>query len=152
MATSSPKATASADVQATVKRLIDLGVLLELASGTVMPVNPYDRLPAAERYLLTGLNQTLLSQVLFPEALERSLAPAWVDPRLTTPKPWRDVYRYDEKTGALLGWRRHGSGKVALFDAEGRWLPQGLQHPEQAVPVTYEKNAAGHLEWKAALR
>ncbi|MDZ4289389.1 MAG: hypothetical protein U0984_15605, partial [Prosthecobacter sp.] len=148
LAKKSIKTTAPSEVRAEVVRLIDLGVLIEQASGSVLPVSPADKLTPAELYYLSGLNLTLLSQVLFPEALERSTAPAWVDPRLTTPKPWRDVCRYDEKTGALAGWMRHGGGRVAAFDAEGRFLPQGFKHPEAAESVTYEKNANGLLEWR----
>jgi hypothetical protein len=148
LAASSPKRTAAADVRAEVVRLIDLGVLIEEASGAVQTVSPPDRLSEAERFYLRGLNLTLLSEVLFPEALERSTAPAWVDPRLTTPKPWRDIFRYDEKTGALVGWTRHGGGRAAAFDAEGRFLPDGFKHPGVAQPVVYEKGPGGVLTWR----
>lgn len=149
LAARSPKTTAPSEVRAEVLRLIDLGVLIEQASGSVVPVAPPDKFTAAERDYLSGLNLTLLSQVLFPEVLERSTAPAWVDPRLTTPKPWRDIFRYDEKTGELAGWLRHGGGRVAAFDAAGRFLPQGFKQPEAAQEVIYEKNAAGLLVWRA---
>lgn len=46
---------------------------------------------------------------------------AFVDVTLTSAKPWRDVYLYDEKTGLLTGWRREEAGKPPVeFDTLGR--------------------------------
>jgi len=148
LAAQSPKTTASIDLSNDIVRLMDLGVLIEQASGTVVTANPPDKLTPADRYYLGGLNLTLLSQVLFPQSLERSTAPAWVDPRMTTPKPWRDVFRYEEEGGARTGWIRHHAGRTAFFDPQGRHLPAGPKQPGKAVPVVYEKNARGLLEWR----
>lgn len=146
LAATSPKATAMADIRAELHRLIMQGVLVEQASGQIDTMVPPDKITLGERHMLRGLNLTLLSQVLFPEALERSTAPAYVHPRLTTPKQWRDVYRHDE-AGKLLGWIRYAKGRIANFDAEGRLLPDGPQG--KAVPVRYLMGDNGTLVWEA---
>ena len=96
--------------------------------------------------MLRGLNLTLLSQVLFPDALERSTAPAYVSPRLTTPKQWRDVYRYDPDSGELAGWIRYAKARIANFDAAGRYQPDGPGG--KSVPVIYLKDDNGTLTWQ----
>ena len=96
-------------------------------------------IPAIEQALLTAYHRTDGSF---------KIARVELDPRLTTPKPWRDVFRYDEATGRRIGWIRHQAGRTHWFDAEGRLLPDGPKHPEKAVPVNYEGNAQGLLEWR----
>lgn len=148
LASRSPKPSAAGDVHGDLQRLQDAGVILIGPRGSVSLIQPPDQLNEAERYALRGLNLTLISQVLFPEALERSSAPAWVDPRLTTPKPWRDIYRYDETTGALVGWIRRNQGRLSWFDPQGRLLPDGPKQPDKAKAVTYEKDAQGNLSFR----
>ncbi|TDU81773.1 hypothetical protein EI77_01083 [Prosthecobacter fusiformis] len=148
LAAKSSKPTAQADIAHQIQRLKDLNIFSENSSGLITPFVPLDQLTDADRYYISGLNRTLLSQVLFPEALERSNAPAWVDRRLTTPKPWRDVHRYD-KEGKLIGWIRHQAGRTAWFAPDGRYLPDGLGQPDKALPVIYEKNEQGLLEWRS---
>jgi len=145
LSATSLKKTAADDIQREVRRLIDLGILIEQASGHVSTVTAPDKLSSAERAYLRGLNLVIISQTLFPETLDRSSAPAWVDPRLTTPKPWRDVFRYDPSTGQRLGWIRHQAGRTYAFDSEGRVKPDG---PKKPAVVIYERNAAGLLEWR----
>jgi hypothetical protein len=146
LAAASSKSTAVADVRSELHRLITQGVLIEQASGQIDTMSPPDKLSLGERYMLRGLNLTLLSQVLFPDVLDRSTAPAYVSPRLTTPKQWRDVYRYDAASGALQGWIRYADSRIANFDAEGRLLPDGPQG--KAVPVMYIMNDKGLLTWR----
>lgn len=146
LAAQSPKSSAVADVRAELHRLIMQGVLVEQASGQIDTMSPPDKLSLGERYMLRGLNLTLLSQVLFPDLLERSTAPAYVSPRLTTPKPWRDVYRYDPESGALLGWIRYEKARIANFDAAGRYQPDGPKG--KSVPVIYLKDDNGTLTWQ----
>ena len=146
LAAASPKSTAVADVRAELHRLIMQGVLVEQASGQIDTMSPPEKLSLGERYMLRGLNLTLLSQVLFPDILDRSTAPAYVSPRLTTLKQWRDVYRYDPTTGALQGWIRYADARIANFDAEGRLLPDGPQG--KSIPVLYLMNEKGMLTWR----
>ncbi|MDI1310710.1 hypothetical protein [Prosthecobacter sp.] len=146
LAAASSKSTAVADVRADLHRLILQGVLVEQASGQIDTMSAPEKLSLGERYMLRGLNTTLLSQVIFPDVLERSIAPAYVSPRLTTPKQWRDVYRYDPESGALQGWIRYADSRIANFDAEGRLLPDGPKG--KAVPVIYFKNDKDLLTWR----
>ncbi len=146
LAAASPKSSAVADVRAELHRLIMQGVLVEQASGQIDTMSPPDQLSLGERYMLRGLNLTLLSQVLFADVLERSTTPAYVSPRLTTPKQWRDVYRYDPDSGDLQGWIRYTGARIANFDAAGRLLPDGPKG--KAVPVIYTKDENGALLWQ----
>jgi hypothetical protein len=146
LATTSPKATAVADVRAELHRLIMQGVLIEQASGQIDTMSPPDQLSLGERHMLRGLNLTLLSQVLFPDVLERSPAPPYVSPRLTTPKQWRDVYRYDPDSGQRLGWIRYAKARIANFDAAGRLLPDGPKG--KSIPVIYLKDENATLTWQ----
>jgi hypothetical protein len=149
LADRSPKTSAATDVRAEVARLLDLGLLRRTDAGALATVSPAGRWSAGERHGLRGLNLTLLSQVLFPGELERSPMPAWADVRLSRSKPWRDVHHYDA-SGRHLGWIRHHEGRQTAFDAEGRLLPAGLDHPEQAVPVVYQLNDEGRMTWESA--
>jgi hypothetical protein len=146
LASRSSKSSAVADVRAELHRLIMQGVLIEHASGQIDTMSPPDKLSLGERHMLRGLNLTLLSQVLFPDILERSTAPAYVSPRLTTPKQWRDVYRYDPGSGRLLGWIRYEKGRIANFDTEGRFQPDGPKG--KSVPVIYLIDGNGTLTWQ----
>lgn len=146
LAARSSKTSATADVRAELHRLIMQGVLIEQASGQIDTMSPPDKLSLGERHMLRGLNLTLLSQVLFPDLLERSTAPAYVSPRLTTPKQWRDVYRHDPVTGARSGWIRYEKARIANFDAEGRFQPDGPAG--KSVPVIYLNGDNGTLTWQ----
>ncbi|MEZ5384224.1 MAG: hypothetical protein R3F13_01785 [Prosthecobacter sp.] len=146
LVTASPKNSALGDVRAELHRLIMQGILIEHASGRIETMSPPDKLSLGERHMLRGLNMTLLSQILFPDALERSTAPAYVSPRLTTPKQWRDVYRYDPDSGKLLGWIRYAKSRIANFDAEGRYQPDGPGG--KSVPVIYLKDDNETLTWQ----
>lgn len=60
------------------------------------------------------------------------------DITLTAEKPWRDQYRYDQNSGAMLGWTRSENEKSPVeFDAEGRELtsdgPRKLTYEEDSL-------------------
>jgi hypothetical protein len=97
-------------------------------------------LTAGERAQLHTLHLAVLATALLPDFLERSNKPAWVDPRLSFPKSWRDVYVYD-KDGQMLGWTRISNGREYEFDSIGRLLPEGRK--SKAVEVNYTRNNAG---------
>lgn len=128
----SPKPDALTALRANLKRLTDLGVLIEQADGSFRTEHSLDHLSALERSCLRELNLTLLSHVLLPGLLERSAATLFVDPRLGVRKPWRDVFHYDA-TGQRSGWTRHAAGRVWHFNREG----QVTVEYDKAVPVTY---------------
>ena len=129
------------------KRLIDLGILIQEAAGPVSTVRGLDALRPGEVHELRCLNLTLMSQIIFPEALTRSPAPAYVDRRLTTPKPWRDVYRYDDK-GALMGWIRYFKSRTTIFNADGAILPDGFTPGGKALEAVYEQDDKGNLTFR----
>lgn len=144
LATSSSKTSAPGEIAAEVKRLIDIGVLIQDAAGAVLTVHAPDQLSTGERHLLRCLNLLVMSQALYPKALDRSIASAHVDPRLALPKPWRDVFRYDTK-GERAGWVRYFERRTFVFDASGRFLPGGAVAPDKAVPVTYTDDGKGRI-------
>lgn len=146
LAPGSGKPSAPSEMAAEVKRIMDLGIVIQDAKGEVVTVHSTDQLTNGERYQLRALNLLVMSQILFPKALERSLAPAYVDPRLTTPKPWRDVLRYDAK-GSLAGWIRYYEGRTYRFDSDGKLLPDGALKPDNSLPVTYTDDGKGHLKF-----
>ncbi len=131
-AAQSPKTTALADLQAELKRLTNLGVLIEESDGRFHLAHTKNRLTEADHYYLRQLHLTVLSQVLLPGFLDRSPSPLMIDPRLGSPKTWRDVFQYDSQ-GQRTGWIRHDQGRTYRFDQEGRLLGPG----ESRQPVTY---------------
>lgn len=137
LADASSATNAAAELRAEVAHLIDLGILLREAGGRVSALRDAQERSEAEEDALRALNLTVLSHAFFPEALERKAGAAWVDPRLSIVKNWRDVYRYDDKTGELVGWIRHQAGRTSWFDARGRLLPDGPGKDARAVPVRY---------------
>lgn len=75
--------------------------------------------------------------------LETDYSPkdSFVDITLTSGKQWKDLYRYDETSGALLGWTRERKGRPATrYDGEGRRLD-----PAGPVAVRYETDPVTHL-------
>ncbi len=135
----STKTTALQDITAGRKRLLDWGIFREDEdTGRVALTNDPDRLTPGEKHHLKQFQLTVLSQAVLPGFLERSTQPAFVDPLLTTPKAWRDIYIYG-KDGEFLGWTRRANGRRYEFDAEGRFLPEGRALPP--VEVRYARDA-----------
>lgn len=143
----SPTPDAAGDLRRQMDRLKKIGVLIETAQGKVQVAKSPDMRTPADRYYLRGLNLTLLSHALFPTALTRSPEPAFVDPRLTIPKAWRDVFLYDKESGERKGWLRYMDGKTAWFNNLGQLLPDGPASSETAQTVHYEKSAETGLSF-----
>ncbi len=119
------------------QRLLDFRILTQDAPGHFAPLVNLSALTAGEKYHLTQFHLTVLNLALLPDFLDRVEATAYVDTRLTTPKAWRDLYRYTDD-GKPNGWTRIMAGKSFEFDADGRLLPQG--HGGPAVPVKYVRD------------
>lgn len=115
------KPSALADLRGELKRLTQIHILSEKPGGSFDTVRAPGDWQAVDRYCLRQLHLTVLSEVLFPSFLNRSPKPLWVDPRLATPRPWRDVFEYDTD-GRRTGWTRYCQGQVFRFDNEGRLL------------------------------
>ena len=71
-----------------------------------------------ERAQLEWLHATLLAEHLFPGMIEVIWRTNYVDPRLSAPREWRDVFRHDLK-GEYIGWMRYSADGVQLFNHEG---------------------------------
>lgn len=134
----SSKPNAADEVLNATKRLVSALILERTSKDEVALRYAPQKLTQGERYQLRQLNLTVLSEALLPEFLERSTAPAFVDPRVTALRDWRDVYRYN-KNNECTGWTRIAGGQEHEFDAEGRLLPDGRKGP--AVTVRYVKDA-----------
>jgi hypothetical protein len=126
------RATAPAAVQGALADLQKLGVLVETSQGPYARAVRGELLGPGGSYQFRQLHLTLLSELLLPEFLERSTAPAFVDRRLSIPKAWRDVYHYDSD-GLALGWTRYANGRTYEFDLEGWLLPEGRGGKSVAV-------------------
>ena len=120
--------------------LLDFQILQAVTPGQFALSFKPSELTKGERYHLRQFNLTLLSETLLPEFLDRVSAALYVDPRLTTPKPWRDVYRYD-KDGKYIGWTRMSRGHIDEFDTEGRVMPTGPNG--KLLEVRYFKDTSG---------
>ncbi len=125
------------------QRAIDFRVLAGDGRGHFVLVHKPDQLTRGDIAVLHDFHLSVLALALFPEFLERSSKPAWVDPRLTMPKAWRDLHHYDSE-GRGIGWTRVTNGREYEFDADGRLLPEG--RGGRAVPVRYSRDdATPHL-------
>ena len=139
-AKTSPKPNAADELETARQKVVDYLIYNEVTPTQVaLRFNP-DQLTAGERYQLRQFHLTVLNLALLPEFLDRVEKPAFVDPRLTTPKPWRDVHRYN-KNGEWAGWTRITGGHEYEFDARGNLFPEGRNG--RAVPVKYVKDASG---------
>lgn len=67
---------------------------------------------------LEAFHASLLAELAFPGALQFEYRTNYVDQRLSVPREWRDVHRYDPK-GEWIGWTRYSGDGVQLFNHEG---------------------------------
>lgn len=102
-----------------------LGALDAKHGFTYTPLRANDaaepRWTAFEKMLIRRANLHLLEQLLPADVLMGRFMANYVDPRLTTPKNWRDVYRYHD-SGALLGWTRYAPDGVTEFNPYGEMV------------------------------
>jgi hypothetical protein len=108
-------------VIAALQRSKDMG--LALSKSKDFP-RPFESIRGKERWtdyelaLIEQFNATLLSQVIFPGMLTNSYQANYVDPRISAPRSWRDVYRYDAR-GKFIGWTRFSPAGKSEFTADG---------------------------------
>jgi hypothetical protein len=67
---------------------------------------------------LEAFHAALLADLVFPGMLQVNFQVNFVDHRLSVPREWRDVYRYDAK-GEYIGWMRYSADGVQFFNHEG---------------------------------
>jgi len=125
------------NVDAERQRLTQILVLQRLDDGRFAPRQ--DPVPSNDLYHLQQLNLTILGEVLLPGFLDRRPGPHFVDQRLSTPKPWRDVYRYDAQ-GNQDGWLRLGGGAVSEYTKDGLLIlgRDGRGDVIHTTPVQYQ--------------
>jgi hypothetical protein len=131
------------------KRLIELGIFQPDKDGVVLhsvrtgtaPVA--ERLTAYERNSLARFHADVLSALVYPKLLAVNFQVNFVDQRLTTPKFWRDIYRYDAH-GNRLGWLRRDGESETEFNADGCVILEkdALGRTVKARNVKYELDPA----------
>jgi len=70
------------------------------------------------RNRIQQLNIAILQSMVYPGLLEWRWRANFVDPRIVTPRTWRDVYRYTPD-GRLIGWTRFRGDRKEHFTANG---------------------------------
>lgn len=148
-------------VAAATKRLVGFGVIEE--AGGAIRLRPAtapaggasgERLTRFEKRLVERFNAEVLGGAALRGIVTHSWKTNYVDPMLSAPKSWRDVYHYD-RTGARTGWTRYDGEKKTEFDAEGRVIVEkdAAGTPTRTRAVRYElaggsPGAAGRsLRW-----
>ncbi len=132
------------------KELVAEGILKEDGKGgfRLSPIlfgnaPSADRLTQYEKNRLAWFHIEILSHLLCPNALKKEWKRNYVDPQLSLPRDWRDVYRYD-KNGTITGWTRiNRKGKREDFSAHGYLIMEKDDHGRamKAKEVKYE------VEW-----
>jgi hypothetical protein len=94
---------------------------------------------AYERMLLERFHAELLSGVMFPGLVSSSFRVNYVQPEISEPPYWRDVYRYDPK-GNEIGWVRYGDESPREFNADGLLILEkdGKGRCKKARTMKYE--------------
>ena len=140
-------AGAKAAVETARRRLAGFGLLKD-AAGDAFDLRPARdgpdpataRLTAFEKGLVEQFNGQVLGRVIFAGTVNFSTRRNYVDPRIATPKSWRDVYQYSP-TGECLGWTRYDGASAAEFNAEGQAVIEKDASGRclAAHPVRYER-------------
>jgi hypothetical protein len=63
-------------------------------------------------------NGDLVNRLLLPGTINASWKRNYVDPRISIPKLWRDVYHCDSECNGL-GWTRYDGERAVEFNADG---------------------------------
>ncbi|HMF15828.1 MAG TPA: hypothetical protein VKE98_01420, partial [Gemmataceae bacterium] len=101
------------------KQMVDMGMAKDPGLPfTLVSVLKRKTRTNYEDALLEQFHGTLLSKVAFPGIITSKYQVNYVDPRISAPRTWRDVYRYDAK-GQFLGWTRYSSAGKSEFTADG---------------------------------
>src|SRR5262249_48481707 len=87
--------------------LARMGLVAETGDGPLALKQVQPGGTAYEKMLVHRANAVLLDKHILPGVLTISTLTNFVDQRLTAPKVWRDLFRYDNK-GHFLGWTRYG--------------------------------------------
>jgi hypothetical protein len=113
-------------------RIEKLGIL---PPRLLRPGNP----TSFEQSMLERFHGEILSAVMVPGAVASSFKVNYVQPEISEPPCWRDVYRHDPK-GNETGWTRYGDGEPRDFNAEGLLVLEkdAKGRPTKARTMKYE--------------
>ena len=104
-------------------RLVEYGVVAE-GTGAIPDIQLRAPLAnAIERKLLRHFNATVLNQLFLDRLINVTITHDYVDPRISRPKFWRDVYHYDAD-GQCTGWTRHIAGGAQSYTGDGKLITE----------------------------
>jgi hypothetical protein len=133
-----------ARAEAHLKRLRAWGLLGD--DGKLRPLRPGKALTEArwtafEQAQLESFHAGVLAELVLAETVSARYQVNYVDPRLSAPRAWRDVYRYDGERS--LGWTRHSAEGRLEFSADGLLVLErdGQGRCTLARTVRYEQDA-----------
>jgi YD repeat-containing protein len=107
------------------KQLVSMGILkqegedrfqIQSIRAGAAPVT--ERLTAYEKNMLARYHAEVMSSLVYPRFLSHTFKVHFVDQRVSTPKSWRDIYRYDTQ-GNLTGWTRRDADGAREFNMDG---------------------------------
>lgn len=101
------------------------------------------RLTRFEASQVQRFNAEVIAGLLLPGVVSANYRPWYVDPHLSRPKGWRDLYQYDA-AGKPAGWTRLGLEKPCEFAPDGRLVLEkdGDGKPVKTAAVRYEQAPA----------
>jgi hypothetical protein len=129
------------------KRLINYGIArekdgvleLQLIRKEGKPIA--ERLTRFERMMVEWYNAEVLAGLVYPHVVSSTFKVNFVDQRISTPKHWRDLYRYDSN-GKVTGWTRSDDTGPTEFNADGLMIvtkdAQGQPLRTRKVKYVYE--------------
>ena len=123
------------------EELTRLDILRRNPDGTyrLTPLlGPKGPLTHLERDRLAWLNATIMNHLLYPRILKIRYRRNYVNPFISTPRDWRDVYHYDA-SGRLTGWTRYEGREKRHYTPDGALVVEWdkLGRPLRARTVRY---------------
>ncbi len=133
-------------VKYAMQRLMRFG--LATPDETLTPIAPGKTLADAkwtrfELAQLEAFHAALIADLAFPGMLQVEYRTNYVDHRLSAPREWRDVHRYDAN-GEWIGWTRYSTAGIQAFNHEGLLVVEKDEQGRcsKGRPVRYVQEAA----------
>ena len=94
-----------------------------------------------EKDLLRRFHGEWLGRFVYPALASFPFRNNYVDPNISAPKSWRDIYHYDAK-GACTGWTRRDEAGATEFAAAGKLVLEkdAAGGPRKMQAVRYEQD------------
>ena len=98
-----------------------------------------------QKIMIQKFNAEILSAIYYPGILTASFRANYVDPEISAPKSWRDVYHHDA-AGKITGWTRYDGASTTEFNWEGLLVYQedALGRCVTGRAVTYVRDGAAN--------